>query len=141
MITITYSLENIDTVVQEITKLLKNYKIFTFTGDIGAGKTTLIKKLLKHLGVTDVITSPTFNLLNIYNNKYYHFDLYRLKSDKDFFAQGFHELLSYPDSWFFIEWPEIILDNKEIAKEKICKINIEYINPDERKITLCNNEI
>lgn len=136
---ITYSLDTIDHAVNKINKLLPKYNIFTFTGDIGAGKTTLIKKLLINNGVTDIITSPTFNLVNIYNHKFYHFDLYRLKSAQDFFSQGFHELLSEPNSWFFIEWPEIILNNPEITNQPICNIDIEYVSPTERRLSYsCN---
>lgn len=139
---LTYSLDTIDKVVVELSSLLPYCSVFTLTGDLGAGKTTLVKKILLYNGVKDLITSPSFNIVNCYDQKFYHFDLYRIKSDNEFILNGFHELLYQPNSWVFIEWPEILLNNNDILNTKICKINIEYINETERSLTyfiLTNN--
>lgn len=85
-------------------------RIFTFTGDLGAGKTTLIKALCKVLGVTDHTSSPSFAIVNEYRTgngaPLYHFDLYRLKAEEELEGIGFDE---YMDSghYCFIEWPEL----------------------------------
>lgn len=132
---IIYSLNTIDKAVSVISDLFQKYSIFTFTGDLGSGKTTLIKKILVQNGVTDLVTSPTFNIVNIYGNKFYHFDLYRIKSDQEFIANGFHEILSQTGILIFIEWPEIILNSKDFLNLKICKIKIEYISETKRFLT------
>lgn len=132
---IIYSIANIDKAVSEISNLFLRYSIFTFTGDLGTGKTTLIKNILINNGITDLITSPTFNIVNIYNHKFYHFDLYRIKTDQEFFSNGFHEILFQTGIIIFIEWPEIILRSKDFANLKICKINIEYLSETERVLT------
>jgi tRNA threonylcarbamoyladenosine biosynthesis protein TsaE len=115
---------------------LAKYSIFTFSGPLGAGKTTLIKEILHQAGVKDVITSPTFTYLNSYKNSdekiFHHFDLYRLKDQDSFSSAGFDEILNKDTekekSYFFIEWPEIInpLLQDPVLKTKICKINLNY---------------
>jgi tRNA threonylcarbamoyladenosine biosynthesis protein TsaE len=98
-------------VAKYLIELSQQYKVFTFTGDLGAGKTTLIKELCKQLGVQDTVSSPTFGLVNIYHTKsqkdVYHFDCYRLKDISEVYDIGFEE---YVDSGniCFIEWPEIV---------------------------------
>ena len=87
-------------------------KKFIFIGDMGVGKTTLIKELSLQLGVNDTITSPTFSIINEYNSlkdlKVYHFDLYRIKDENEALDFGIEEYL-YSDDYCFIEWPERIL--------------------------------
>jgi len=88
-------------------------KIFCFYGDLGAGKTTLIKEICKQLGVEDSGSSPTFSIVNEYayhapasgKKLIYHFDLYRLKSESEIFDIGYEEYL-YSGNYCFIEWPE-----------------------------------
>ena len=76
---------------------------------MGAGKTTLIKELVKELGVKDNSSSPTFSLVNEYRTFegeiVYHFDLYRLNSEEEGYDMGLDEYF-YSDNWCFIEWPE-----------------------------------
>ncbi len=107
-----YSLDELPSIVKKLKQFLKNGSIITFTGPLGAGKTTLIKELLKSLGVKERITSPTFMYVNRYDNdkgqKLYHFDLYRIKSLQDFTQAGFQEYLYQPDSLVLIEWPELV---------------------------------
>ena len=94
----------------EILSFAKNSRIFLFYGDMGAGKTTLIRSLCKQLGTTDNVASPTFSIVNEYNlakGKIYHFDFYRLKTQTEALDMGFEEYL-YSGNYCFIEWPEKI---------------------------------
>lgn len=99
---------------QEFTSRMHNQRIFTFKGPLGAGKTTLIKQILKKFGVGSIITSPTFAYVNTYKSKhnktFHHFDLYRLDNLESFISLGFDEYLHDKDAYCFIEWPEIITD-------------------------------
>ena len=82
-----------------------------FSGSPGTGKTTLIKNLCLKLGSTENVSSPTFPILNIYEDKkikIYHADLYRVKNIKDLNELGFFEIINN-DNWLFIEWPKQIL--------------------------------
>jgi tRNA threonylcarbamoyladenosine biosynthesis protein TsaE len=98
-------------VAKHLIQLSKQQKVFTFSGDLGAGKTTLIKQFCKHFGVIDTVSSPTFGLVNVYraNNEeeIYHFDCYRLKDITEVYDIGFEE---YIDSGniCLIEWPDIV---------------------------------
>jgi tRNA threonylcarbamoyladenosine biosynthesis protein TsaE len=84
-------------------------KVITFHAQMGAGKTTLIKEIVKELGVKDNSSSPTFSLVNEYRTHrgeiVYHFDLYRLNSEEEGYDMGLDEYF-YSDDWCFIEWPE-----------------------------------
>ena len=87
-------------------------KIIGFKGAIGAGKTTLIKSLLKHMGSDDRVHSPSFSLVNEYSTSLgavYHFDLYRIEDASEIWDIGFEDYLT-SGAWLFIEWPEIIIE-------------------------------
>lgn len=131
-----YSLDTIDTVVEVLHGLMPQCAVFTFTGPLGAGKTSLVKKLLKRCGIEEVITSPTFTYFITYHNEkgetFYHFDLYRLKSLEEFRAVGFDEYLYNPNSWCFIEWPEIIMP---LLTHQVCHVTIDYLSDFERQLT------
>lgn len=103
-----YGLADIDTIAKQIIEQAKN-KVILFDAQMGAGKTTLIKAILKNLGVQDATSSPTFSLVNEYkikdNQTVYHFDLYRLNDEEEAYDFGIEEYL-YSDNWCFIEWPE-----------------------------------
>jgi len=128
-----YGLAEINDAVKLLLSFFDTCSIFTFVGDLGAGKTTLIKILLRDAGVQDIITSPTFAYMCKYRNSkdqfFYHFDLYRMHSANEFFDAGFDELLYTPNSWSFIEWPELILP---YLKERTCYISIEHFGEDKR---------
>lgn len=91
-------------------KALKAPMIVLLTGDLGAGKTTFVKEVVAALGGKDLVTSPTFTLLNTYEAKFpiYHFDMYRLSSAEEAMAVGFDEYFdkSRLDGICFVEWPE-----------------------------------
>ena len=106
---ITFSLDEIKAVAS---KLITHFseKTILFYGDMGVGKTTLIKELARELGVTDTLSSPTFSIVNEYqakNNLLYHFDCYRLGSEQEAFDIGIEDYLN-AGHYAFIEWPQNI---------------------------------
>jgi tRNA threonylcarbamoyladenosine biosynthesis protein TsaE len=136
--TIIFSESEITQVTDRLQDIMAHCSIFTFDGPLGAGKTTVIRELLKKCGVRELVTSPTFTYLNMYENNqgqlFYHFDLYRLENLEEFLAAGFNEYLYAPGSWVFIEWPEIIIP---LLKEKVCFCKLDYYE-NQRKISIKN---
>ena len=107
---LTYSLDDIQSVAQQL--LAQNpKKVILLVGEMGAGKTTLIKALVAVLGVQNATSSPTFSLVNEYhtdtNGPVYHFDVYRIKEETEAYDFGMDEYL-YSGHWCFVEWPEKI---------------------------------
>ena len=102
----------LDFISKEIIENFKS-KVFLFYGEMGVGKTTFIKSICRHLNVLDVVSSPTFSIVNQYVNDQdefmYHFDFYRTNNKNEIFDIGYEEYL-FSDSFCFIEWPER-LDN------------------------------
>ena len=102
-----------------------NSKVFLFYGEMGVGKTSFIKKFCKELGVTDVVSSPTFSIVNHYSNVndeiIYHFDFYRTEKKEEVFDIGYEEYL-FSSSYCFIEWPEKIED---LLPTNYLKINMK----------------
>ncbi len=94
----------------QLIKTAGEIRILAFHGDLGAGKTTLIKEICQQLGVQGTMSSPTFALVNEYlghaDSTIYHFDLYRLEKEEELDGIGFDEYLD-SGHWCFIEWPEI----------------------------------
>ncbi|MBS7786651.1 tRNA (adenosine(37)-N6)-threonylcarbamoyltransferase complex ATPase subunit type 1 TsaE [Flavobacterium sp. CYK-55] len=107
---ITFSLDEIQQTAQKVLDQ-KPHKVILFFGEMGAGKTTFIKSLAKKLGVENTTSSPTFSLVNEYQdsnrNPVYHFDVYRLKTEAEAYDMGIDEYL-YSGHWCLIEWPEKI---------------------------------
>jgi len=132
---IIYSLDEHEIIIEELKKLMPMAQIFAFNGPLGAGKTTTIKALLRSCGVTGTITSPTFTYVNEYTNAhdehFYHFDLYRIGSLQEFQAQGFDEYLYQPDSWAFIEWPEVITP---LLTHDVCFVTFDYHEDSEKRV-------
>ena len=128
----SYHLKEIDNASNFILKNIKS-KTVLFDGDLGSGKTTLIKKICMKIGSKDNISSPTFPILNIYesyNEKIYHADLYRIDNILDLNEIGFFDIIN-EKKWIFIEWPKKIIKYFEYPYSYI-KIKID----DSKKRTL-----
>lgn len=102
-----------------------NSKVFLFYGEMGVGKTSFIKKFCKELRVSDIVSSPTFSIVNQYSNVndeiIYHFDFYRTEKKEEVFDIGYEEYL-FSSSYCFIEWPEKIED---LLPTNYLKINMK----------------
>ena len=114
----------------------KQSSIILLSGELGSGKTTLVKHFCQHLGITESVSSPSFGLVNEYRTNslsLFHFDLYRIKNIEELFEIGFEEYLNQ-DGICMIEWPEIALPiiNKYTP---IIQLNIDFIAP-KRKFEL-----
>jgi tRNA threonylcarbamoyladenosine biosynthesis protein TsaE len=96
---------------KEFLKLTLGKKLFAFSGPMGAGKTTIIKAICEELGAKDIVTSPTFTLINEYRTfsgeSIYHIDFYRIKKPEEVFDFGLEEYLS-SGFYCFMEWPELV---------------------------------
>ena len=115
---------------------LKGGEVVLLNGDLGAGKTTFTQFVFKALGVKDVVTSPTFAILKSYQGKFrlHHFDTYRITVEEAIEA-GFDEVFQEEDSIIFVEWSENIAS---LLPSKTIKINIKYINENEREFEIIN---
>lgn len=119
----TYTIDQISNVAEQILTT-SDSKIFLFYGDMGVGKTTLIKEIVKQLGVTEISGSPSFSIVNEYqgiDGVIYHFDFYRINNIVEAFDIGVEDYF-YSDNYVFIEWPEKI---KELLPENATAINIK----------------
>lgn len=133
---ISHNIDDLSQLANEILKDCDASKIFVFYGNLGAGKTTLIKILCYQLGYRGEVTSPTFSLVNQYKVEgadIYHMDLYRLKDEDEALEIGIEEYL-YSGAFCFIEWPQVIISlldeayykvSMETSESEIRKINIE----------------
>lgn len=132
---IVFSLDQIQEVAQQILDSNPK-KIILFNGEMGVGKTTLIKQLCKSLGVKDATSSPTFSLVNEYytsdNQIVYHFDFYRLNKETEALDMGVDDYL-YSGNWCFIEWSEKIAS---LLPEDTSTITIELLADGKRQLKL-----
>ena len=130
-----YSLENLSEIASEIIVSTKN-KTLLFYGEMGVGKTTLIKEICKELGVLDNISSPTFSLVNEYltkkNERVYHFDFYRIDDENEALDMGIEEYF-YNNDWCLIEWPENI---KNLLPLDAVEIHLTILDDGKRNIQL-----
>ena len=132
---IVFSLDQIQEVAEQI--IAQNpKKIILFNGEMGVGKTTLIKQLCKTLGVQDATSSPTFSLVNEYytsnNQTVYHFDFYRLNKETEALDMGVDDYL-YSGNWCFIEWSEKIAN---LIPEEHSTVTIELQADGKRNLEL-----
>ena len=105
-------IEHIREAAREFIDNMGEARVFAFYGKMGAGKTTFIKALCEELGVEDVITSPTFAIVNEYEwseGAIFHFDFYRIKKLEEVYDMGYEDYF-YSGAMCFIEWPELIED-------------------------------
>ena len=131
---ISYTIDEINSIAKEILSFYNSSKIYVFIGEMGSGKTTLIKSLVKELGYKGNVNSPTFSIINEYSNgnKIFHFDFYRINDKNELLDLGIEEYIN-SDHWCFIEWPDLIID---LLPEGFIKLNLETISENERKITI-----
>ena len=132
-------IKNLETIHESAKEFIKNIgdkKVFAFYGKMGAGKTTFTKAICEVLGVKDVITSPTFAIVNEYTdgngNPIYHFDFYRIKKLEEVYDMGYEDYF-YSGNLCLLEWPELI---EEILPENAIKGKIEEQQDGSRLVTL-----
>ena len=111
---------------------LSSGDVILLSGDLGAGKTTFVKGLAKGLNIGDEVTSPTYAYLNVYGDKLYHYDCYRLSCGEDAEALGLTDYF-YGDNICVIEWSENIAD---VLSEKVIRVNIEKTSENKRTISV-----
>ena len=116
------NLDNIRAAAREFIQNMGDAHVFAFYGKMGAGKTTFVKAICEELGVEDVITSPTFAIINEYegDETIYHFDFYRIKKLEEVYDMGYEDYF-YSGALCFIEWPELI---EEILPDDAVRVNI-----------------
>ena len=117
-------LEHIREAARTFIEQIDQQKVFAFYGKMGAGKTTFVKAICEELGVQDVITSPTFAIVNEYTGAkgdIFHFDFYRIKKLEEVYDMGYEDYF-YSGALCFIEWPELI---EELLPDDAVRVTIE----------------
>lgn len=129
------SLAELPVVAQQLSDFAGSEKVFIFEGDMGAGKTTFIKNFCKHLGIEDVVSSPTYSIVNEYESPdgpVFHFDFYRIKDIREAYDLGYEEYF-YGSGICLIEWPERV---EELLPENYIKVEINVLAEDRRLFKL-----
>ena len=128
-------IDHIREAAREFIEHIGDHRVFAFYGKRGAGKTTFVKAICEELGVDDVITSPTFAIINEYetpsNSPIYHFDFYRIKKLEEVYDMGYEDYF-YSGSLCFIEWPELI---EEILPDDAVRVSIAEQEDGSRTVT------
>ena len=133
------SLDHIHEAAREFIAAMGDNTVFALYGKMGAGKTTFVKALCQELGVEDVVTSPTFAVINAYRSDIageliYHFDFYRIKKLEEVYDMGYEDYF-YSGALCFIEWPELV---EELLPGNTVKVTIEELEDGSRKLTMEN---
>ena len=141
---VSHSAADTEKAAYEFGKTLKAGDAVLYEGDLGAGKTTFTKGLARALGVDDIVTSPTFALVNEYGGKIplFHFDLYRIETFDDLYAIGFFDYLER-GGIIAAEWSENIpelFEELNDGKRAVYSVRIEKTGDDERKILISSEE-
>jgi len=135
-----HKLEDAPAVAQKIRNWAKDIKVWLFYGDMGVGKTTLIKAICNTWGVGDTVSSPTFALVNEYQNAegqtFYHFDFYRINEEEEAWNIGTEDYF-YSGNYCFVEWPERI---ESLLPEKYIRLDIKQEADQSRRIYLSRHE-
>ena len=129
-----FNITNINSIAKEILQSV-NSRTILFYGEMGVGKTTLISEIVKELGYTHDVSSPTFSIVNEYevnDGLVYHFDFFRIKNEEEVYDIGFEDYLD-SDHWIFIEWPEKI---SSLIPDHVNEIHLEKEGETSRKIEL-----
>lgn len=131
------SLKQTEELASAFANILKPPMVVLLKGDLGSGKTTFVKSVVLSLGCKDLVTSPTFTLLNTYNAKFpiYHFDMYRLSSAEEAMNVGFEEYFDKQrlDGVCFVEWPENV---EGLIRDVDFEIDIEKKGENRRTMTI-----
>ena len=118
-------LEHIREAARTFVDAMGDHHVFAFYGSMGAGKTTFIKAICEEMGVSDVVTSPTFAIVNEYTTdkgqRIFHFDFYRIKKLEEVYDMGYEDYF-YSDALCFIEWPELL---EELLPDNAVRVNIK----------------
>ena len=129
------SLDSIQEAAKQFVSAIGTHRVFAFYGKMGAGKTTFIKAVCRELGVTDVITSPTFALINEYTdgkgNPIYHFDYYRIKKLEEVYDMGYEDYF-YSGNLCLIEWPELI---ESLLPDDAVRVHLDVLPDGTHKLT------
>jgi tRNA threonylcarbamoyladenosine biosynthesis protein TsaE len=133
---IVFDLDSIENTAKDFLQINKGHKVYAFSGDLGAGKTTFITALCKNLGVEETVTSPTYSIIQEYstqnNDVIYHIDLYRIKSEREAMDAGIEDCLN-SNEICLVEWPErvpgIFPTDTFFASIKIISGNIRKLIP------------
>ncbi len=135
---IAKSEQDLNEIAQKLITDFGGKKVILFYGEMGMGKTTLIKVLCQELGVEELTNSPTFSIVNEYLTKddttIYHFDFYRIEAEEEVFDMGYEDYF-YNDSYCFIEWPEMI---PNLLPEDAVKVKIDLDAENNRVISVAH---
>jgi tRNA threonylcarbamoyladenosine biosynthesis protein TsaE len=121
---------------RQLLKYSGDKKIFAFYGSMGAGKTTIIKSICESLGANDIVSSPTFTIINEYKTSggesLFHIDFYRIKKQEEAYDFGIEEYIT-GDSYCFMEWPELI---EELLPPETVIVRISVGNDEQRTLSI-----
>ena len=138
-----YGITDLSEITKELAQIISQFRVVTFTGNLGAGKTTLIKMLCWHWGVKETVNSPTFSLVNQYSTEgaevgdvLFHIDLYRLKNEEEAFDAGIEEHL-FSGHLCLVEWPEKAIG---IVPDNTLRVEITTQDHEQRHIRVVSGE-
>ena len=131
------SLQELDTLIKDVVENFRN-GVVILRGDLAAGKTTFVKRVVKHLGIKDEVTSPTFSLQHCYGERVFHYDIYN-HGLEHFISLGMLEELDR-EGLHFVEWgDDALAEILNSAEIKNMTITIEKISDDKREYTICTH--